>query len=382
MTTVNDMAPADATFPLQEYQARIRKTRLKMAEMKADVLLIDCVEHMVYLFGYAPPAAIYQAVLLPLDGEPVGIVRALDASMFSEQSWVREVVHFADHEDPVSVLAAEVKRRGWGRACFAIELDSHFLPAKRFMQLQAALPEVRFVDFSQILWEMRLIKSAAEVALMREVSRIADCGMVAAIEAAHEGASERECAAALYARVIREGADSMRSALISAGARSDSLHGRLGNHVLRRGDVLHVESIPLYRGYGARLMRSSVIGEPPADLARAARIMLSAQEAQYAAMRPGSRAGEIDAILRDAILETGLRKTYGNFTGYTLGFIGLPKTSDFTRAFLPGSDWFLEEGMVFHMYTYAAGIAFSDTILITSSGSERLTKTERKLFVI
>jgi Xaa-Pro dipeptidase len=98
-------------------------------------------------------------------------------------------------------------------------------------------------------------------------------------------------------------------------------------------------------------------------------------------MRPGSRAGEIDAILRDAILEAGLRKTYGNFTGYTLGFIGLPKTSDFTRAFLPGSDWFLEEGMVFHMYTYAAGIAFSDTILITSSGSERLTKTERKLFV-
>jgi Xaa-Pro dipeptidase len=151
------MAHADATFPLQEFQARIRKTRLKMAEMKADVLLIDCVEHMVYLFGYAPPAAIYQAVLLPLDGEPVGIVRTLDASMFSEQSWVRDVVHFADHEDPVSILAAEVKRHGWGRACFAIELDSHFLPAKRFMQLQAALPGVRFVDFSQILWEMRLI---------------------------------------------------------------------------------------------------------------------------------------------------------------------------------------------------------------------------------
>lgn len=381
MTAVNEMAPSDAMFPLAEYVSRIEKTRSKMAEMKADVLLIDCVEHMVYLFGYAPPAAIYQAVLLPLDGAPVGVVRGLDASMFGEQSWVRDVVHFADHEDPIAVLSAEAKRRGWAGARIAIELDSHFLPAKRFMRLQAALPDVRFVDFSQVLWELRLIKSDREIAMMREVSRIADRGMVAAIEAAREGVSERECAAALYAEVIREGADSMRSALISAGARSDSLHGRLGNHVLRPGDVLHVESIPLYRGYGARLMRSSVIGEPPPDLARAAEIMLSTQEAQYAAMRPGSKASDVDAILRNGILEAGLRETYGNFTGYTLGFIGLPKTSDFTRAFLPGSDWFLEEGMVFHMYTYAAGIAFSDTVLITRSGSERLTTTERKLFV-
>lgn len=381
MTAVNEMASADAMFPLAEYTSRVDKTRSKMVELKADVLLIDCVEHMVYLFGYAPPAAIYQAVLLPLEGEPVGIVRGLDASMFKEQSWVRDVVHFADHENPIAVLSAEAKRRGWSTAQIAIELDSHFLPAKRFMQLQAALPDVRFVDFSQVLWEMRLIKSPREIAMMREVSRIADCGMVAAIEAAREGVSERECAAALYAKVIVEGADSMRSALISAGARSDSLHGRLGNHVLQRGDVLHVESIPLYRGYGARLMRSSVIGEPPADLARAAEIMLATQEEQYAAMRPGSRASDVDAILRNGILEAGLRKTYGNFTGYTLGFIGLPKTSDFTRAFLPGSDWFLEEGMVFHMYTYAAGIAFSDTVLITRSGSERLTTTERKLFV-
>lgn len=380
--TIKDLsAPSDAMFPLSEYKDRIEKTRRKMAELNADVLLIDCVEHMVYLFGYAPPAAIYQVVLLPLDGEPVAIVRGLDASMFAEQSWVRDVIHFGDHEQPIAIMSAEVTRRGWSRASIAIELDSHFLPAGRFMQLQSALPEVDFVDFSGVLWELRLIKSEREIAMMREVSHIADAGMMAAIDSAAEGVSERRCAAALYAAVIERGADSMRSALISAGARSDSLHGRLGNHILQRGDVLHVESIPLYRGYGARLMRSSVIGEPPSDLARAAETMLAAQDAQYAAMRPGAKASDVDGVLRQRILDAGLRTTYENFTGYTLGFIGLPKTSDFTRAFLASSDWLLEEGMVFHMYTYAAGIAFSDTILVTQTGSERLTKTERKLFV-
>lgn len=381
MTIQDKPYPGDAMFPITEYQSRVEKTRMRMAELNADVLLIDCVEHMVYLFGYAPPAAIYQVVLLPLEGDPVGIVRGLDASMFREQSWVRDVVHFADHENPLSILSVEMERRGWNKSRVAIELDSHFLPAKRFMHLQSTLPDAKFVDFSGVLWELRLIKSQRELDMMREVSRIADAGMMAAIEMAREGVSERRCAAALYATVIREGADSMRSALISAGPRSDSLHGRLGNHILARGDVLHVESIPLYRGYGARLMRSSVIGEPSDGLARAAEIMLAAQEDQYAAMRPGARACDVDAILRQRILKAGLRDSYENFSGYTLGFIGLPKTSDFTRAFLPNSNWLLEEGMVFHMYTYAAGIAFSDTILITPSGSERLTKAERTLFV-
>lgn len=374
-------AHADAFFPPDEFQGRIARTRSKMAEIGADLLLTDCVEHMVYLYGYAPPAAIYQAILLPLEGEPVGIVRGLDASMFAEQSWVRQAVHFGDWENPVTILGRECRARGWDRARIAIELDSNFLPAKRFIEIQTELPEVTFLDFSQVLWEQRLIKSDREIAVMREVSRIADAGMMAAIEAAAEGVNERRCAAALYAKVIEEGADSTRSALISSGARSDSLHGRLGNHVLSPGDVLHTESIPLLRGYGARLMRSSVIGSPTDDLARAAELMLGAQDRQYAAMRPGARAGDVDAVLRDAILASGLRTTYENFTGYTLGFIGLPKTSDFTRAFLPCSEWILEAGMVFHMYTYAAGIAFSDTILITTNGSERLTTTQRKLFV-
>ncbi len=352
-----------------------------MEELGADLLLIDCVEHLVYLFGYAAPAAIYQVVLLPLKGEPLAIVRGLDASTFREQSWVSEAVFFADHEDPIAIISREVSRRGWKHANLAMELDSHFLPAKRFTKIRQALPDVKIVDFSRVLWEMRLIKSPAEIAMMREVSRIADAGMMAAIEAAAEGVNERKCAAALYAKVIEEGADSMRSGLLSAGSRSDSLHGRLGSHVLAKGDVMHVESIPLLRGYGARLMRSSIIGAPPADLDRAAKTMIEAQDRQYEAMKPGVRAADADAILRQAILKSGLRATYENVTGYTLGFIGLPVTSDFTRALLPHSDWFLEEGMIFHMYTYAAGIAFSDTILITSAGSERLTKTERRLFV-
>ena len=36
--------------------------------------------------------------------------------------------------------------------------------------------------------------------------------------------------------------------------------------------------------------------------------------------------------------------------------------------------------MVFHMYLGASGMTFSETVLVTESGAERLTRLERRLF--
>lgn len=381
MTAHNHPTQKQLAFPPPEYQRRVDNVRRAMAAIGADLLLVDCLEHMSYLFGYAPPAAIYQPALLPLEGEPVVIVRALDAATLAEQSWVEQSVSFNDLEDPIAVLERTMRERGWSSKRVAIEMDSHFLPAGRFSAIQRALPHVTFVDFSRTLWELRLYKSEAEIALLRRAAAVADAGMMAAIDCAGIGVSERECAAALYAAAIRAGADSTRSALIASGKRTSSLHGRLGNHILEPGDILHVESIPLVTGYGARLMRSTSIGRPDDDLRRAADTLIVLQEKQFEAMKPGALAADVDRVLREAVLAAGLRSSYDNFTGYTMGFVGLPVTSDFTRAFLPTSDWRLQESMVFHMYTYAQGVAFSDTILVTAGGAERLTRTPRQLFV-
>jgi Xaa-Pro dipeptidase len=368
-------------FTKAEYEARWAKTREAMAAAHADILIVDCVEHMNYLFGYSPPAAIYQPAVLPLEGDPFAVVRVLDQPTFDEQSPGAASIPFEDWDDPLEVLAASLRERGWAGKRVAVELDSHFLPVGRFEAMRRKLPDATFVDFSGRLRVIRLFKSPAEIDLMRRVSRIADLGMQAAIDAAGAGVNERDCAAALYAAVMKAGGDSMRSALMASGSRTSSFHGRLGHHVLERGDLLHVESIPLLLGYGARLMRSTVIGTPsPEQNATAARL-IALQERQFEAMVPGARASEVDAVLRSAVLAEGLRRDYRNITGYTLGFIGLPITSDFTRTFWPGADWVLEPGMLFHMYTSAQGMAFSDTVLVTRSGHERLTRTQSRLFV-
>jgi Xaa-Pro dipeptidase len=49
--------------------------------------------------------------------------------------------------------------------------------------------------------------------------------------------------------------------------------------------------------------------------------------------------------------------------------------------FTPNANWRLETGMVFHMYVSAGGIAFSETVMVGSDGSRRLTQTPRQIFV-
>ena len=84
--------------------------------------------------------------------------------------------------------------------------------------------------------------------------------------------------------------------------------------------------------------------------------------------------------LRGAVLAEGLRPVYDNVTGYALGLYGrTPRTSDFSRVFLPNAHWQLEEGMVFHMYVSAGGLGFSETVVVEAGGGRRLTSAPRVL---
>jgi Xaa-Pro dipeptidase len=142
---------------------------------------------------------------------------------------------------------------------------------------------------------------------------------------------------------------------------------------------VHIEMVPHYRGYTARSMRPASVGQPSAHLLKTAEKLVAFQDEQFAAMKPGTLASEVDRILRDQVLAAGLRETYTNITGYTLGLVTTPRTSDFTRVFLPTSSWRLEDNMVFHMYCWAKGMAFSETVLVTPAGGERLTGLDHSI---
>jgi Xaa-Pro dipeptidase len=371
---------ATLDFELDEYARRIANVRQAMDSRGADLLLVDQFEHLVYLFGYLPTAARYQACLLPINDPPHMIVRGLDVPTFRAQSWVDLHTAFDDDEDPISLVADVARRLGAGRG-LAVETDSNFLTVQRYKQLRTSLAGVNIIDFAGVLWELRLIKSQAELRYLRLASAIADAAMQRAISAVVEGHTERDVAVAAYSAALELGADNGRVALFAYGKSSDNLHGRLGTERLEPGNVMHVETVPQVRGYSARLMRPVTVGEPSPEERRVAERLIAIQDQQIAAMRPGAIAADVDRICRDQVLQERLRSEYPNTTGYTLGYHATPRTSDLTRALLPTAQWRLEPGQVFHVYTWARGMAFSETVLVNDHGPERLTTTDRRLFV-
>jgi Xaa-Pro dipeptidase len=368
-------------FAPREFASRVARARAAMVEAGADLFLIDHAECLAWLTGYTVSETMYRAAFLPLTGEPWFVLRELDAQPCRNACWFSDIRGFADTAEPHAVMAEAIRARGHAASRIGADHNSYGFTAATRDRLQALLPEARFVDMPGAGDLLRQVKSGAEIALLAQAAGIADKAMAAIVAKAQPGLSPRAAAAIAAASFLENGADTGETGPIVPGIGDhEFLHGVMTAQPLDDGDVLHVELIPKVRNYGARLMRPVLIGSDRRGLAPLAERLVALQDQQFAAMRPGALACEVDAILREAVLTERLRPAYDNVSGYTLGlYARTPRPSDFSRVFLPNATWRLEEGMVFHMYVSAGGLGFSETVVVRAGGGERLTGTARAL---
>ena len=286
-----------------------------------------------------------------------------------------------DWEDQIECVARCLADRGFARATIGMDFGSYALTVRRFARYRELLAQARIVDVGNILNEARLVKSPEELAILRRAAAVADEAMRVAIDAVRIGGTERDAWLAARGTFDRMGAEDGK-ALVTAGVGAGFVHGPMHDRPLGIHDVVHMELAPMVKGYSARLMRPAVAGGATDRQRRSAETLIALQDAQIAAMRTGAEARAVDAILREGVLKAGLRDRFDNLCGYTLGYYhwAAPRTSDFTRVFGPQADYRLEAGMTFHMWVAADGLAFSESVLVTDGGGERLTAIERRLF--
>jgi Xaa-Pro aminopeptidase len=369
-------------FTRAEMAARVAALQSLMVKRGIDLALFDEMEALFWLSGYANSENRWRACVVPAAGEPFFFIRALDAAALRDRTWLSDIETYRDWDDPIAVFAQAITSRGFAGSTIGTDHYSYGMPVARFARLQAALPRARFVDIGRIVWELRLVKSSSEIALLRRVAAIADKAITLAVGVCRPGVSQRDVAASAVACYLANGADPGPAGPITAGQGWDFLHRHLSDVPLGAGDAVHLELTPRINGYSARIMRCAVVGGASTEQRATADRIRALQDAQIAAMHPGAQARDIDALLREPMLRDGLRPTFDNISGYTLGYYHPASlhTSDFTRCFHPAADWRLEAGMVFHMYASAQGLSLSDTILVTADGPERLTQTPRVLF--
>jgi Xaa-Pro aminopeptidase len=125
--------------------------------------------------------------------------------------------------------------------------------------------------------------------------------------------------------------------------------------------------------------------------------VLEAQKAAIAAVRPGIRAGDIDAAARGTLARHGLAEAFGHSTGHGLGVeihetprigprrepAGDPDAAA-AAGTVPSPDESIEPGMVFTIEPGAylsgwGGVRIEDDVLVTSDGVEVLTNVPTSL---
>lgn len=366
-----------------EYAWRVERARALMAQGDCELMILDSGESLAWISGYTVSETMYRAVFLPREGAPWFVLRALDEAPCREGGWITDVVGYPDTAPPEKFMAQELRRRGFENAQIGVDYNSISFNPARAEEFATALPQARFVNLMGATDSLRWVKSASEIAQIAKAAAIADSDMAQVAAAACPGFTTREAAAIAAAAFLREGADTGETGPIVRGSGShEFLHGLFRTDELAPGDILHVELIPRVAHYGARIMRPILIGAPTARQQEVAEELIRLQDAQIAAMKPGAIASEVDRIVRQGVLDAGLRAEYANVTAYTLGlYIRTPRSSDFSRVFLPDQHWALEEEMVFHVYTTAEGLGFSETVMVTPDGGRRLTQTPRRLLL-
>jgi len=366
-----------------EFAARLQKVRAILVAQGCAAMLIDHGELLAWLTGYTVSETMYRVALVPREGAPCFVLRALDEGPCRAGVWFDDVVGYSDDADPHAAVAAEMTTRGLAGARIGVDFTSYGFTVATHTRLQKHLPAVSFVDLGPVSDTLRAVKSEREIALLTEAAGIADGTMHALGQAVVPGMRVREAAAIAAAEMLRRGADDGGPGPILRGAGDDQfLHGQGLDEILAVGDVLHVELTPRVKGYSARLMRPILLGRDP-ERERIAARLIALQDRQFAVMRAGVSAKEADAVVRQGVLREELRTDYRNISGYTLGlYARTPRPSDFSYCFHPGADWRLELAMVFHMYTSARGLAFSESIVISHDGARRLTQHPRAPIIV
>jgi Xaa-Pro aminopeptidase len=397
--------PKFADFPRNEYEMRYERAREIMERNHVDALLITGKENLRYFTGMIFEAwAIPNYNLMALLSRDAGVV--LFPGIGNENvvlsSWIDDVRYLDEdiHGDslPVRVLSDTIREKGLDNASIGMEIgrEHHLRMAQiDFELLKKNISSAKIVDASDILWEIRRIKSEAEIAKIRKSCQITCKALSDGFEGLREGMTEREFAAIVKSSMFEHGATEICFFAVQFGEKAMWPDTYPVDNKARRGDMIYFDGGCVYDGYYCDMKRLAVIGNPSPEQKRNYDLMLRLHTACIDAVRPGALVSDVSRVWLDIVRKEGMSKfadglqetfrAVGHSTG--LNIHERPSITVHNKVpFEPNMVCCIEplithDGYIpYHKAKWKYSI--EDVVLITGTGTERLTQMTDDLRVI
>ncbi len=301
--------------------------------------------------------------------------------------------------------------------------DNSEMSQQVFTWLSQARPSVRqgtkvpevLIDASPIINNLRLIKSANEIAVMRQVNYISGLAHQRAMQTAAVGKFEYQIETELLYEFSRHGArHPAYASIVAGGDNANILHYTDNGETLQDNELLLIDAGGELAGYAADITRTfPVNGKFTAPQKLLYQLVLDTQLAVIAAIKPGITFAKLNEIanecltqglielailsgdLRQLLIDKACKKYFIHGLGHWLG-LDVHDVGDYhfnekkeqCREFVAGMVLTIEPGLYMPIDDNdlekewrGIGIRIEDNIVVTEQGYENLTVNSPRTIV-
>jgi creatinase len=371
-------------FARSEYEQRLGGLRAIMDAQGVDAVVFTSMHSIAYYSGF----------LYCSFGRPYGLVVTasqdvtISAGIDAAQPWRR------CHGD--NITYTDWQRDNYWRAILSltgpgkvIGYEGDHLTLVQSEKLKSFLKPSKVVDIAPATMKQRMMKSAAEIAIIKAGANTADVGGYAIREAISVGTREIDVAMAGRDAMEREIARRFPDAeyrdtwvWFQSGINTDGAHNPVTARQLQVGDILSLNCFPMISGYYTALERTLFVREVDAASLKVWEANVAAHEYGISLLKPGASCAEVTAKINDFFEERQLLqyRTFGY--GHSFGVLSHYYGREAGLELREDIDTVLEPGMVISMEPMltipdgkpgAGGYREHDILVITEDGNENIT---------
>lgn len=382
----------------EEHRRRTAQVRAETVRRDLDALILFSPTQVFYLTGFAFIAT-ERPIALAVTPETTALfVPRLEEEHATAHAVVDQVVSYPEYPSethPMHRLTELLINLGLAQKRIGADSDGYpSVMGYRGPRLSEVLPRASVRLARDLIENMIMIKSAEELALIRESVRWGNLAHALLQEYTRPGAIESEVGLrasldATSAMIAALGPEYRPLSWTSPGARagyrgqvgkqSAIAHAMTTNARIQAGDVLVTGASASVGGYGSELERTMIVGKPTEEQRRYFELMVEAQQTAFDAIRPGRLCSDVDRAVRAFFEEHDLTLHWRHHVGHAMG-MGIHEApfldiGDHTEL-RPGMVLTVEPGIYIPGF---AGFRHSDTVVVTETGMEMLTYYPRDL---
>lgn len=379
-----------------ELIGRMKALQKKLTKRRIDLAIIADPDSIIYFAGYWNYLGLEfgrpTILIVPRDGEPTLVTPKQESEMCRAMSWITDILPWSDGIG--REWYGEVERRLPQTAgTIAIEaMNLHPFIAQR---LDPLLTDKKKTDIGPIISQLRMIKSHAEIAIMRDAGKVAVAMVEGARAAIGEGVPEYVVALAVLqagtrkaASLLRDGRDRFVSPTIynlqvmQSGHDTCMVHRRSSTKKIAKGDPIYLCfcGIANFKNYKLGFDREFFVGSVTDEQARIYEAAVKAQQSALSAIKPGVTCEEVNAAAEDVYKSAGFGAAYR--TGRSIGcsFLEMPELKRGDPTPLAAGMTFAVDGGITVEDSFGGRIG--DSVVVTETGFEYFTPYPRELTVL